>query len=181
MTRGMLSLGLVAVLLTGCTAAPTPQPTSAAPSAMPPAESDCPDITAEDFAIQIESNRADPLELADSVGLADVLTGTCAYGFTSEQIDGVAFFIVGASDSDAGTFFADALSIAMDAGYRPGDSVNPSDTLILLPSERSDGAALMVGHNSDVQPNDAEYTPERMAAIGLEPGDSILFGSIQLP
>ncbi|MBX3196048.1 MAG: hypothetical protein KF727_13225 [Microbacteriaceae bacterium] len=178
----MLTFFAAAVLLSGCTAVPAPGPEPSSPAASPPAsaESDCPDITAEDFAIQIESAPADPVELADSVGLADVLEGTCAYGFTSEQIDGVAFFIIGATDSDAGAFFAEALTIAMDAGFRPGDSYN-EESLIVIPSQRSDGAAFLVGHNSDVQPNDAEYTPERMAAIGLKPGDSILFGSIQLP
>lgn len=186
MMRGILIGGAalsVAFVLAGCSAPTAPEPTptpTPPPTAVSSNPDGCPDITASDFAIQVESTPADPVQLADSVGLAPLLEGTCAYGFTSPQFSGVAFFIVNASDSDAGSFFGQALNVGLSAGYTFGDS-NNQGSLMTIAGQNADGAGLLVGYNSDVEVNDAEYTPERMAAIGLKPGDTLLFGSIQLP
>ncbi len=175
-------LAAVSLLLTGCSAVNMPSPSakaSVSSSARSP-QAGCPDITASDFAVQIETTASDPGPLAKSVGLGDVLEGTCAYGFLSDRVNGVAFFIIDPAEDDAAVFFGEAVHTAARAGFAMGNTKIEGQNMNQH-GANADGASFGVTYYPKVQADDAAFTPTRMATIGVRPGDSIIFGSIQLP
>jgi len=181
MKRGFLGLVVCAVLLSGCVAAPTAKPTAPASSAAATAAG-CPDIRADQFAVQIATTVADPRKQAESVGLGDVLDGTCAYGFTSDQVDGLAFFIINPTEQQAAIFFGDAVGTAAKAGFSMGSTHIDGQNMTQVGANK-DGAEFSVSYYPDVHTDDGDgaFSADRMAIIGLREGQSIIFGSVQLP
>ena len=183
MKRGILTVVVCGVLLSGCVAAPaapsrpaTPSPTSGATTR------GCPDIRADQFAVQIETTVADPRAQAESVGLGDVLHGTCAYGFTSDQVDGLAFFVINPTEQHAAVYFGDDVLTAAKAGFSMGHTQILGQNMTQGGSNK-DGAEFSVSYYPEVHAGDGDgaFSADRMAIIGLHEGQSILFGSIQLP
>ena len=142
----------------------------------------CPNIRADQFAVQVATKVADPKAQAESVGLGDVLHGTCAYGFTTDQVAGVAFFIVNPTQDQAAVFFGNAVLTAAKAGFAMGDTDIEGQTMTQSGSNK-DGADFTVAFYPEVRAGDGDgaFRADRMAIIGLHEGQSIVFGSIQLP
>jgi hypothetical protein len=172
-----------ALLLTGCAfvpvgPVPAPEPTA---SDDPPASS-CPDIEAHDFAVGSETTPADPAVMMESVGLGDLIEGACAYGFESpgeDGFDGVAFFIIAPTPEAASEYLDAAVQTAADAGF----SVN--HTAAIGQSETNSGPndagdSFLVAWFAEVNSGDGTLPDSSMEAIGLESGQSVIIGSVQL-
>jgi hypothetical protein len=183
MKRGILMVAICGVLLSGCTAAPAATPRPATPSPTSAATTPgCPDIRADQFAVQIETTVADPRAQAESVGLGDVLHGTCAYGFTSDQVAGLAFFVINPTEQDAAVYFGNAVETAAKAGFSMGDTHIQGQNMVQAGSNK-DGAEFSVSYYPEVHTGDGggAFSADRMVTIGLHEGQSIIFGSLQLP
>jgi hypothetical protein len=176
------TLAATALLLAGCAVASPPSAASSAPSSSPSRSSsspDCPDIKAQDFAVQVETTVADPVQMAKSVGLGAVLEGTCAYGFKSTDVDGVAFFIIDPSQDAAAVFFGEAVEAGAKAGFAMGNTQVVGQSMTQS-GKNADGAAFLVAYFPAVNSGDGVMPDSSMKAIGLHDGDAIILGSIQL-
>jgi hypothetical protein len=175
------TMAATSLLLAGCSLLPgapaaTGEPVPTAESTAPSSDSDCPDIEAGDFAVGIETTPADPVPMAESVGLGGVLEGTCAYGFESDQFDGIAFFIINPPEDEAAIYFGNAVMTGVQAGFPMNNNgvMNNSGT-------RDDGASFLVLYVAEVHADDAAIPAYSMEAMGLDDGASVILGSIQMP
>ena len=173
------TLAATSLLLAGCAVASQPSAASSAPSSSPSSSPDCPDIKAQDFAVQVETTVADPVQMAKSVGLGAVLEGTCAYGFESTEVDGVAFFIIDPSQDAAAVFFGDAVGAGAKAGFAMGNTHIEGQSMTQS-GKNADGAAFLVAYYPAVNSGDGVMPDYSMKAIGLHNGDAVIIGSIQL-
>lgn len=176
------SIALV-ILVAGCAPLPAGQSTVPQPEASDnqPTYS-CPDIEAQDFAVSVETKPADPVVFMKSVGLGELLEGTCAYGFEGKGEDafnGVAFFIIAPTEEAAAAYIHAAVQKAGDAGY----SVNHAAAI--GQSERDYGQndagdSFLVAWFANVKSGDGTLPDYSMKAIGLESGQSVIIGSVTL-
>jgi hypothetical protein len=104
-----------------------------------------------------------------------VLEGTCAYGFESD-FDGIAFFIINPPENDAAVYFGNAVLAGVEAGFPMNNNGVMDNSGI-----REDGASFRVVYIGEVHADDAVLPASSMEAIGLDDGDSLIMGSIQMP
>jgi hypothetical protein len=167
-----VTIAAASLLLTGCFAPP-----AAAPPAASPSGASCPDIDAEDLGVQVETTAADAVEIADSVGLGEVLGGTCAYGFEAEEYDGVIFVIVDPSEGAAAEFLAGAVRTAAGAGFEMvhagvvGQGSTDQGTT-------AGGDNFFLGHYQNLDIEDGPFTDGQVEDLELQEGGSVIIGSI---
>jgi hypothetical protein len=158
------ALAAASLLLTGCFG-------SAQPS-----EPACPDLTAAHFGLDPESTVVDPHELADSEGLDDLLDGTCAYGFETEEIAAVAFHIANPSPDAADAFFATAESTAVSLGYFLDHTrldLEPS----MFGGFNDDDVRFFISYYEEFDRGDG-ISEGQFDDMGLVEGDSLITGGI---
>ena len=173
-------MAIATLLLSGCALIPVgPSPAGEPGPTEDAAAASCPDIEADEFAIGAPTDPIDPVQVAESVGLADILVGTCAYGFSGTEFDGVAFFIIDPSEADATRFLDSAVLTAGDAGFR-GNHTAVQGQSETNTGENASGDAFLVAWFAEVISGDGKLPDSSMEAMGLQSGQSVVIGSIEL-
>jgi hypothetical protein len=109
-----------------------------------------------------------------------VLAGTCAYGFESEEYDGVIFVIVEPSEDAAAAFLTDAVRTAESAGFQmfhAGVAGQGSTDQ----GSTADGIAFFVAHYQNLDVDDGPFTDGQVEDLELREGGSVIIGSISIP
>lgn len=152
------------LLLGGCFGLP-----GAAPSG-----SSCPALTPEHFTDR-DATVADPYEIAESVGLEDVLEGTCAYGFQTDEYVGVGFHIANASLEDLEAFSDRAEPALLDGGF---EDFRPTPMGII--KKNPDGAIYAISYVEHFGLDDG-ISQEQFDNMGLVEDEPLLYGAIEVP
>jgi hypothetical protein len=139
-----------------------------------PSGSLCPELAPEHFGVD-NAVVADPYEIAESVGLEDVLEGTCAYGFETDRFDGVGFHLVNPSEEALEAFFDRAERALLDAEF---EDFRPLPSGIV--KQNPDGVVYLVSYDEEFGPSDG-MTAEQFENMGLVEGESLLYGAINVP
>lgn len=174
---GTSAFAASALLLTGCFGAglgPDAVEVSGAP-----AGSSCPDLGAEHFGLDPDSTIVDPHDVADSVGLGDLLDGACAYGFETDQLAAVAFHIPDPSEEEAAAYFDLAESVGAGGGF-----LLDHTKLELEPSVfggfTEDGVKFFLSYFEEFGLDDG-ISDEQFADMGLDEGHPLITGGIAVP
>jgi hypothetical protein len=153
----------VSVLLGGCFL----------PAGGPPGSS-CPDLAPDHFGVE-NATVADPYEIAESVGLEDVLEGTCAYGFETAEFAGVGFHLADPSDEDLEAFTERADTALLREGF---EDFRPTASGII--KRNPDGVVYVISYDEEFGPGDG-LTEEQFENMELVEGEGLLYGAINIP